>query len=53
MLQTRGVGERRLVEARKRLKKEIVSKEAMRKANPIVPRPATYVIRPRSYVYRQ
>jgi hypothetical protein len=40
-------------EAEKRLKKEIASKEAVGKANPIVPRPATYVIRPRSYAYRQ
>jgi len=40
-------------EAKKRLKKEIASKEAVRKANPIVPRPAAYVFRLRSYVYGQ
>jgi hypothetical protein len=51
MLQTCGVGERRLVEARKRLKKEMASKEAVGKANLIVLRPVAYVIRSRSYVY--
>jgi putative transposase len=31
-------------EARKRLKKGIVPKEAVRKTNPIIPRPATYAV---------
>ncbi len=38
-------------EARKRLKKRIVPREAVRKANPVVPRLVAHVIRPRSYVY--
>jgi hypothetical protein len=38
-------------EAKKRLKKEIASKEAVEMANPIVQRLVAYVIRPRSYVY--
>jgi putative transposase len=31
-------------EARKKLKKGIVSREAVRKANPIIPRPAVYAV---------
>ena len=31
-------------EMKKRLKKEIASKEAVRKANPVVPRPVAYVV---------
>jgi putative transposase len=38
-------------EARKKLKKGIVPREAVGKANPVVPRLVAYVIRPRSYVY--
>jgi len=38
-------------EVKKRLKKEVASKEAVGMANPIVPRLVAYVIRPRSYVY--
>jgi hypothetical protein len=38
-------------EVKKRLKKGIVSREAVGKANPIIPRLVAYVIRPRSYVY--
>ncbi len=38
-------------EVKKRLKKEMASKEAVGKTNPIVLRPVAYVIRSRSYVY--
>jgi hypothetical protein len=38
-------------EVKKKLKKEMASKEAVGKANPIVLWPVAYVIRSRSYVY--
>ena len=38
-------------EVKKRLKKEIASKEAVGMANPVVLRPVAYVIRSRSYVH--
>jgi putative transposase len=38
-------------EARKKLKKGIVPREVVKKANPVVPRLVAYVIRPCSYVY--
>ncbi len=38
-------------EARKRLKKGIVPREAVGWANPVVPRLVAHAVRPRSYVY--